>query len=318
MHSLGGPNNSGEPGDDTGDTSDGSDDGSDDSSDDGSDDGNDDGSDDGNDGGSDDGYDDGSYDCNDDSSDDGNDDDDGTNEKRSVSGHSQPSRSRLSVRADSSTSIDVDNGDSGANNTQFQILSDQALKVANSETTPSNREPGFVDDPDISWVYINDQSRTWSLTADPATGNVYVAQGGQGSLFATKQGYVIGDVSGFCFHYYPDLMERYGVSRLRFADEDKIPKDANYVGLMAVSIDEKEEKGERNGTASKSAYTAFDSNENIFLLATCNIQGQHSKMFLAKDAKHGAKMLKDEKLRWTVTGGIVEDCYYLLWDAASL
>lgn len=306
MHSLGGPNNSGGSGDDTGDTSDGSDDG------------NGDGSDDGNDGGSDDGNDDGSNDGNDDGSDDGN-DDDGTNEKRSVSGHSQPSKSRLSIRADSSTSIDIDNRDSGANNTQFQILSDQALKVANSETKPSNREPGFVDDPDISWVYINDQSRTWSLTADPATGNVYVAQGGQGSLFATKQGYVIGDVSGSCFHYYPDLMERYGVSRLRFADEDKIPKDANYVGLIAVSIDEKEEdKGARNGTASQSAYTAFDSNGNIFLLATCNIQGQHSKMFLVKDAKHGAKMLKDEMLRWTVTGGIVEDCYYLLWDAAAL
>lgn len=143
-----------------------------------------------------------------------------------------------------------------ADNPGFQNLSDQALGQANSESAPTNRQPGFVDDPDISWVYINDQSRNWSLTADPVTGNVYVAYPGQGSLFATKDGFMIGDVSGSCFHYYPDVMEQYGVSRLRFASQTMIPKDANYVGLMGVSIGGKD--GANDTTGSGDVYAAFD------------------------------------------------------------
>ena len=182
--------------------------------------------------------------------------------------------------------------------------------------TPSNSQPGFVDDPDITWTYINDPTKKWSLTADPASGNVYVADPGQGSLFAIKDGIMIGDVSGSCFHYYPDVMERYGVSRLRFANQTMIPKDANYVGLMGVTIDTKSNSTSTPATAA--AYAAFDTKQNAFLLATCNIQGQNSKLFLARDADTGLRVLQNETLRWTVTGGVVQDCFYQLWDALPL
>ena len=100
-------------------------------------------------------------------------------------------------------------------------------------------------------------------------------------------------------------MAKYNVSRIRLSSSDAIPKDADFVALAPVDYDD--------NPATPSIYAGLDTMGGIFFTLTCNIQDQASKIFLATDPVQGIEMLKDEKLRYTVTGGIVEDCWYMPW-----
>ena len=51
---------------------------------------------------------------------------------------------------------------------------------------------------------------------------------------------------------------------------------------------------------------------------TCDIEGEDSKRFLANDPDEGILKLKEEKLRYTLTGGKVTECYYLPWAAGAI
>lgn len=50
---------------------------------------------------------------------------------------------------------------------------------------------------------------------------------------------------------------------------------------------------------------------------TCVYASGRSKLFLVDDVKKGAAILKKEKLRYTVTGGIVEECSPFPWVAPA-
>ena len=122
--------------------------------------------------------------------------------------------------------------------------------------------------------------------------------------------FVIGDDSDNYLHYYLDVMAVYNVSRLRLSPQKAIPKTADLVALVSVDTDGSGE--------TTSVYAALDTLGNVFVIIACDIEGQNSKLFLVRDMKQGVATLKEEKLRWTVTGGVVSDCYFLPWGAGVI
>ena len=200
--------------------------------------------------------------------------------------------------------VDSDDQNESANNSDFDELSNEAIAEANrDDKAPTANDTGVVDDPGSSFVYINDATSSYGLEADPATGNIYIGDPGEGSLFASSERNIVGDDSGRYFHYYPGLMSAYNVSRFRLSNETQIPKDADFVALVPVDYD--------GSSQTPDVYAAFDMSGNTFLTITCDIKGEFSKVFLAQDAEEGTKALMNSRLRYTVTGGIVTSSYYL-------
>ena len=56
---------------------------------------------------------------------------------------------------------------------------------------------------------------------------------------------------------------------------------------------------------------AVDTLGNYFWLYVCAIENQQNKVFLVNDPTNGAGILQDPDLRFTVTGGLVNDCAVL-------
>lgn len=102
-------------------------------------------------------------------------------------------------------------------------------------------------------------------------------------------------------------MSAYNVSRLRLSDEAYIPITAEFIALAPVNYDE--------DSNSPDIYVATDTAGGVFFPVTCDIQDQDSKAFIVADIEEGVETLRDPKLRYTVTGGIVEECYFLPWAA---
>ena len=199
--------------------------------------------------------------------------------------------------------VDGDGEDLPPDDARFESLSDLAIAQAQGATQPTDNVEGVSGIAGTNYSYINDVSNSYSLVAD-ADGNFYVGNGGQGTRFAANQGNVITDESGLYFHYYPDLMQKYGVSRFRSSNQTAIPKVADIVALVPVDYSQGE---------NPLVYVAMDTSEGVFLTITCDFEEGSSKVFLVQDASDGIGILKDPKLRYTVTGGIVTDCYYLPW-----
>ena len=220
-------------------------------------------------------------------------------------------RRRMKREVGDSNDDDYDNDDPdlAPDNAEFDELSDEALADADKDASSSsaagdNSTTSLADDTGSSYVYINDQFQSYSLYADPDTGNILVSALGSGSLFLALSGYVIGDEADRYLHYYPDLMEKYGVSRFRVSDETHIPKDADLAVLAPVDLDD--------SAGTPSVYGVLDTRGNAFLPITCDIGGEDSKVFLAR-GEEGAKTLMGDELKYTVTGGIVQSCYYIPW-----
>ena len=144
------------------------------------------------------------------------------------------------------------------------------------------------------------------LAADD--GNIYYGKPGNGTYFATVEGFVEGD-GGRYFHFYPDTMEKYNVSRLRLSDESAINVTADLVTLAPVNYN--------NNNATSDVYLASDTEKHMFFPVTCDIQGQLSEAFLVADLTTGLQKLLDPEQRYTVTGGVVQKCYYLPWAAPA-
>ncbi|KAL8669726.1 MAG: hypothetical protein Q9168_005695 [Polycauliona sp. 1 TL-2023] len=194
-----------------------------------------------------------------------------------------------------------------ANDTLFQLSSAATLDALDATANSANgSQVPFA--PDTDFFVIHDLSGNDELVADQ-DGNIYYAAPGNGSLFASVSGFVEGDASGRFFHYYTDTMITYNVSRLRLSDEAHIPLTAEFVGLAPVNYDEQ--------SSTPDVYVAMDTNNGVFFPVTCDIQGEESKAFLVTDIAQGVARLKEENLRYTVTGGVVLDCYFLPWAAPN-
>ena len=115
-----------------------------------------------------------------------------------------------------------------------------------------------------------------------------------------NDGLVFADESTRILHYYPNTMNKLGVSRIRGTSDDKLPNTADLVVLHPAATGD---------AKTPYVYEASDSLGNVFHLLTCTYSKGPSKLFLAKDVTKGVQTLSEEKLRYIVTGGIVESCF---------
>lgn len=127
--------------------------------------------------------------------------------------------------------------------------------------------------------------------SQPGTNNVTVADG-YSSLFV----------------YFPDEMAKTGVSRIRLVDTENIPKGSEDL-LFGLSGD---------GSSPQQVYYPFDRLGDVFYPVMCryksgtNAAGDlPNKVFVVKDLVAGPQVLVSEALKYTVTGGEVDQCWVL-------
>ena len=101
-------------------------------------------------------------------------------------------------------------------------------------------------------------------------------------------------------------MEKFGVSRLRGAWQNNIPKTADLIFLVPEST---------SLSDVPYAYVAVSSTKEQFHLITCAFTDNTSKVFVAKNVTSGIQTLKEEQLRYIVTGAVVKECAELAWVA---
>ncbi|OJJ45109.1 hypothetical protein ASPZODRAFT_144413 [Penicilliopsis zonata CBS 506.65] len=128
------------------------------------------------------------------------------------------------------------------------------------------------------------------------------------TLFFSKGSVILQDTSSRSFHYYPDTMDAYGVSRLRIADLADTPLTAQLITLVPFS------------TSAGTAYAALDTLGQVFVLSWCNAADWlGAKVFLTRDYSTTLETLASADVQWIVTGDEVTECYPLLLtsDAAT-
>ncbi|MCJ1293932.1 hypothetical protein MMC34_005489 [Xylographa carneopallida] len=193
---------------------------------------------------------------------------------------------------------------SSANSTSFDDLESEAFTDTGNQTES--------DDGGFQFGTIVDTTNTYILSSDDS-GNIYLdsaaAEPSGDSTFALDAGLVVGDESDRFLHYYPDVMAAFNVSRIRLSTQDAVPVTSDIITLAPLDGDSE--------NSAVSVYIAVDSKGNYFYPVTCNIEGQPSKVFIVADPVKGLETLLLEELRYIVTGGVVQECFYIPFMAGS-
>lgn len=125
-------------------------------------------------------------------------------------------------------------------------------------------------------------------------------------MFYSSGSVIVQDESKRTFHYYPDTMSTYGVSRIRVADLADTPLTSQLVTLVPVSVS-------TGDSLASVVYTAADTLGNTFFLAWCNAADWlGAKVFLVKDYGDSISTLASSEVQWIVTGDEVTMCDPLL------
>ncbi|KAL9060466.1 MAG: hypothetical protein Q9162_000639 [Coniocarpon cinnabarinum] len=182
---------------------------------------------------------------------------------------------------------EVDDEQASPDSAEFEDDAKQAMALASA----ASGEEGY------NFTSIVEYHNAFMLAPDD-NGNLYAVSSSAdpyGYMFASYQGTFIGDEQERGFHYYPDVMAAYNVSRLRMSFEDEIPRTSDVIALSPQ-------------TSEDNVLLAVDSLGNGYGLVLCDFEGgADSKVFLVSD-ESGLDTLKVEKLRYTVTGGVVTGC----------
>lgn len=157
------------------------------------------------------------------------------------------------------------------------------------------------------YVTIHDTTNKYTLSAD--SNGVFNLQNSNdaaldsGTTFLSFNAIVGGDDDDRLINYFPAQMAAFAVSRLRMSPSDAFPRTADIVNLVPVNAD--------GAADTPGVYVAVDTQDNVFYPVVCNLQGLPSKVFLVKDPVEGLKVLEREDLRFVVTGGVVQQCFYV-------
>ncbi|KAI9760678.1 MAG: hypothetical protein M4579_001542 [Chaenotheca gracillima] len=189
--------------------------------------------------------------------------------------------------------------DDSPNDADYQEDLASANKAEDAENADNDN------DDDFTYATILDSTGAYQLSTDDSGnfGLVDASNADDALYFASYQNVTISDESDRIFHYYPDTLSKFGVSRFRISDEDSVPKTADVVTLVPIDSD---------GSASTGGvYVAVNSNGDLLFPVICNIEDQASKFFLVSDVTTGTERLTQADLRYIVTGGIVSDCSFV-------
>lgn len=116
---------------------------------------------------------------------------------------------------------------------------------------------------------------------------------------------VLADGFARVFVYYPDEMTKTGVSRIRVVDVENIPTGAEEI--LWVPDDSTDSDG-----STIPVYYPVDTQDNTYYPAMCHYTTNvPNKMFLMKDPSAGLSILKDANIKYSITGGDIDSCYYL-------
>lgn len=206
------------------------------------------------------------------------------------------------------------NSTSSSNSTKVyditnKIKSDNSSKVLNYTTTalannPYNLTSGYefalLVDPDATTMIVSCSNGNMYAFSVDSDDNQYCSE-----MWATKEDILVMDASARVMHYYNNTMSAVGVSRLRVEDETDIPSSGVVVAWAPYSDDGSDDYWDDY------LYLAVDPQDQIFYPVVCTYEDNSlgAKMFLAQDPEEGVEMLKSEDLRYTVTGGVVKECY---------
>ncbi|KAG9942021.1 hypothetical protein KCU85_g9386, partial [Aureobasidium melanogenum] len=177
------------------------------------------------------------------------------------------------------------------------IMKSATVGVAGAVPTTGSGEP-FT-----GWTTLtNLDTRQKSSLAAAEDGNFYMVgstgAASPGTQFYSENSIAFKDESERMFHYYPDTMSAYGVSRLRASQVLDTPLGAQLITLVPVSTPE--------GVV---AYVAADTDGHNYLLAWCTApRWQGSKVFLVSDYEKGLQTLLSGDVQWIVTGNNVTEC----------
>jgi hypothetical protein len=189
----------------------------------------------------------------------------------------------------------------------------------NIKANPYNRT-------DFEFTLMVDQGLEYLITSC-SNGNVYVQGIEQetpdscSDLWAAQEDITATDGSERIMHYYNNTMDVVGVSRLRVASKDQLPKQSVPVALAPIDLSadpnaacttcagKNETLGDLNDNT---LYFAVDMFENIFFTAVCTyLDNSVPKLFVINDVDAGLAMLKSPDIEYSVTGGKVDDCFVL-------
>lgn len=92
-------------------------------------------------------------------------------------------------------------------------------------------------------------------------------------------------------------MTAVGASRMRVAEWGNIPLTATLLSLVPFPDGSGEE-----------VLVGLDTLGNYFWLFVCDVYGYGNKVFLAESQVYGGDVLQDPGLKFTVTGGDVNEC----------
>ncbi|KJY01342.1 hypothetical protein TI39_contig295g00018 [Zymoseptoria brevis] len=134
-------------------------------------------------------------------------------------------------------------------------------------------------------------------------GNIYggpIAQSSDGTgLFGTLNNVAAYDVSERTMHYYPDVMTKFGCSRIRLSDDDHIPKTADMVVFKPI---------DDGDSSTPTALYAVSTAGDAYVPVLCNFaNGAASKLFIV-NSQEGLDALSTKDLTYIVTGATVSDC----------
>ncbi|KAL6859497.1 hypothetical protein J3F83DRAFT_763284 [Trichoderma novae-zelandiae] len=118
---------------------------------------------------------------------------------------------------------------------------------------------------------------------------------------------VVGDSASRILYYFPGTIAAVGASRLRVGTWDAIPTGAQMIMLFPTVT-----------STGATVLVPMDSLQNVFYPFVCDIKGQLNKIFLVEDKDSGAATLMDPDLRYTVVGGVAQNCVSLAMVAEHL
>jgi hypothetical protein len=167
-------------------------------------------------------------------------------------------------------------------------------------------------EPFTGWSKLADLTGRVQLSSHD-DGNLYLAPNGgssgvpePGTSFFSEESVVIMDEGQRMFHYHPDTIGKYGVSRIRVSTIGDAPISSRMLTLIPFA------------TEAGPAYGAIDTEGNVFVLAWCSApKWPGSKVFLAQDYENGLPTLLSGEVQWIVTGNNVTQCNPLLLTSGA-
>jgi hypothetical protein len=183
-------------------------------------------------------------------------------------------------------------------NTAFTENTNKALQLASVSDSPK----------DANYTSLIDISKTLAVVPS-VNGNLYAATYSEqlvqtnSILFGNYNGEVFGDDSGRLLHFHPDEMKVYSASRLRLSDENSIPKTADFITLSLQQLDD---------SSDQEVYFAADTYGNLYNVVMCNFANSAvSKLFVVDGQEGLDALVKNDNVKYTVTGAPVQECYPL-------